>query len=284
MIEAKIIADSINPAESRLTSFVCTYPRFIHSEVMTHRVFSRNAASSRAIPVEKMIARILKEPAMPVHWGKNQRGMQAGEELSPTDQGLAKHVWREAMRAAVLSAEHLLSLGVHKQIANRLLEPFAHMTSLITATEWGNFFNLRCHKDAQPEFQSLAYAMLEAYRVNKPVNKDWGEWHIPFGDQYIDEGLAIHERLKICTARAARVSYMSFEGDIDHNKDYGLYETLKSSGHMSPFEHAAKATQEGHFIGNPRWRSNFRGWLQYRKLIPNENREIFNVDDLLASQ
>ena len=66
MIKAKIIADSINSKRCRLTSWVLEYPRFIHAEIMIHRVFSRNAASSRAIPTEKIIQNIIDDPAMPV--------------------------------------------------------------------------------------------------------------------------------------------------------------------------------------------------------------------------
>src|SRR5690349_9434113 len=114
MITARIIADSINPVGNRLTSFVCTYPRFIHSEVMTHRQFSRNAASSRAIPVQKMIERIVKEPAMPVYWGRNQKGMQASGEVGLDEKLLAVSVWFDALTDAVKHAERLLALGIHK--------------------------------------------------------------------------------------------------------------------------------------------------------------------------
>lgn len=276
MIEAKIIADSINIWDNRITTFVCTYPRFIHSEVMTHRVFSRNAASSRAIPVQKMIERILDQTAMPVSWGKNQKGMQAEKTLDSWDTAFAVEEWCKACRDAVRHAERLLDIGVHKQIANRLLEPFAHMTTIITATDFGNFFNLRAHPDAQPEFQELAYQMLKLYADNVPDLKKPGEWHLPFSDQYLSEGLSTEQLLKITTARCARVSYLNFEGDIDHEKDYDLHDSLVTSGHWSPFEHPARALDLSRRIGN------FVGWFPYRKSFPAENRVNFDAQALLA--
>ena len=270
MISARIVADSVNPVGDRITTFVCTYPRFIHSEVMTHRAFSRNAASSRAIPVKKMIEAVEVNPAMPVFWGKNQKGMQAVEELGKEDKVFAQDMWLKARDQAVYFAKKMVDNEVHKQIANRLLEPFAHMTTLITATDYANFFNLRAHPDAQPEFQELAYAMLEQYIDNKPVLLPVGEWHLPFADQYLQEGLTTEDKLKISTARAARVSYLNFEGNIDFEKDYALHDSLLENGHMSPFEHAAQSTDDSRYYGN------FKGWLQYRKTIPNENKKFFN--------
>ena len=279
MIEAKIIADSVNPVGDRLTTFVCTYPRFIHSEVMTHRMFSRNAASSRAIPVKKMMERIRKNPAMPVTWGKNQKGMQADAVLSADEQDRAKRAWGHACEEALFWAEQLVEIGVHKQIANRLLEPFAHMTTIITATDWGNFFNLRAHKDAQPEFQELAFQMLVAYRDGKPTPKRNGEWHLPFADQYLAEGLTTDQLLKISTARCCRVSYLNFEGNIDHEKDYELHDDSVVKGHWSPFEHQAQSVgYRGARFGN------FRGWSQYRKCFPNENRTQLDINKLLAER
>ena len=299
MINAKILLDSINPVGNRITSWILTYPRFFHSEIMTHRVFSRNAASSRAIPVKRMIDDIRQNCAMPIFWGKNQAGMQAKEELddiikrreivvSPVGNGLdpykitvtdkhaAKHEWLAARDSAITHAEKMLELGVHKQIANRILEPFMHMTVIITGTEFENFFALRAHPDAQPEFQDLAYKMLDIYQLSEPNKLKAGEWHIPFGDKLDETRLtelyyqtAIpHEELKlrISVARCARVSYLNFEGKDDYNKDIELSETLSSSGHWSPFEHSAMALSTSEYSGN------FKGWKQYRKTFNEENR------------
>ncbi len=278
MIKASIVSDSISPIGQRITTFLLTYPRFIHSELMTHRDFSRNAASSRAIPVEKMIDRITQEPATPVFWGKNQRGMQAAEPLTDIDKQLAQDEWNAAMLSAVKHARKMLELGVHKQIANRLVEPFMHITTLVTATQYANFFNLRAHKDAQPEFQELAFQMLELYKDNKPEAKEAGDWHLPFADKYLTEGLTTAELLKIVTARAARLSYLTFEGDIDHQKDYELHDRLAESGHWSPFEHAAQALRYTERSGN------FVGWKPYRKDFVSENRCKLNPDDLIKQR
>lgn len=299
MINAKILLDSINPVGNRITSWILTYPRFFHSEILTHRVFSRNAASSRAIPVKRMIDDIRQNCAMPIFWGKNQAGMQAKEELddtikrreivvSPVGNGLdpytltvtdkhaSKHEWLAARDSAIKHAEKMLELGVHKQIANRILEPFMHMTVIITGTEFENFFALRAHPDAQPEFQDLAYKMLDIYQLSEPKKLKAGEWHIPFGDKLDETRLtelyyqtAIpHEELKlrISVARCARVSYLNFEGKDDYNKDIELSETLSSSGHWSPFEHSAMALSTSEYSGN------FKGWKQYRKTFIEENR------------
>lgn len=299
MINAKILLDSINPVGNRITSWILTYPRFFHSEIMTHRVFSRNAASSRAIPVKRMIDDIRQNCAMPIFWGKNQSGMQAKEELddivkrreilvSPvgnsldpytltvTDKHAAKHEWLAARDSAIKHAEKMMELGVHKQIANRIIEPFMHMTVIITGTEFENFFALRAHPDAQPEFQDLAYKMLDIYQLSEPNKLKAGEWHIPFGDKLDETRLtelyyqtAIpHEELKlrISVARCARVSYLNFEGKDDYNKDIELSETLSSSGHWSPFEHSAMALSTSEYSGN------FKGWKQYRKTFNEENR------------
>lgn len=265
MIEAKIIADSINPVGDRITTWVLTYPRFIHSEIMTHRVFSRNAASSRAIPVQKMIDNIETNPATPIHWGKNQKGMQAEEELTPELQSEAAQQWLAAAKDAIKNAKALLGIGVHKQIANRLLEPFAHMTTLLTGTEFENFFGLRAHKDAQPEFRALAEKMLALYNESTPTSLAHGGWHIPFGDQM--PTTLLPEKLKIATARAARVSYLTFEGKIDKDKDFELHDDLADNGHWSPFEHCAYA------LDTSRRSGNFVGWEQYRKLFQQENRK-----------
>lgn len=275
-IAAKIIADSINPDGKRLTTFVCTYHRFILAEVNTHRQLSRNSASSRAVPISKMINAVISNLAEPVFWGANQKGMQSKVELSKSRQKVAKLVWRAASLGACGAAWLMSKLGVHKQIANRLLEPFSWTTSIITATEWGNFFNLRCHPDAQPEFQQLAFAMLEQYAIGSPAKKEWGEWHIPFGDKYLDD-IGIAEQVKVCTARSARVSYFNFEGDIDYKKDFKLHDDLLISGHVSPSEHSAQAEP-----GN--WGNFLGGWKQYRKTLAGENRSQFNAADLLRSR
>ena len=261
MIQAKVICDSISSTNSRLTTFVITYPRIILAEVNTHKMLSKNTASSRAIPSAKMIKDVKDNPFIPVYWGKNQSGMQAAEELSEKDKEVALQIWLQARDKAVSSAEHLLSIGLHKQIANRILEPWCWVTTIITGTDWENFFSLRAHKDAQPEFSVLAYKMLDAYNTSEPKCLNQGEWHTPFADKYIDN-LTLEERLKVSTARCARVSYVNFEGDMENNKDFGLHESLLKAGHMSPFEPCGTP-----LISPVSYSGHLRGWFQYSILF-----------------
>ncbi len=283
MTEARIICDSISPRDHRLTTFIVTAPRFILAEINTHRAFSRNAASSRAIPVAKMLAAVKDNPAMPAWWGKNEAGMVANAELSEEEtirvdgpmgieyqspRGQAREEWLRGRDLAIQCANALSSIGLHKQIANRVIEPWAHVTDLISATDWDNFFALRAHPDAQPEFRELAFKMLDLYNSHQPTPHNFGGWHIPFGDR-MPEGLTEEQRLKVATARAARLSYLTFEGDIDVAKDCELHDRLLASGHLSPFEHCAQAAIAGTF--GLRY-GNFTGWRQYRHTLPDENR------------
>src|ERR1700761_6199615 len=162
---ARVLLDSRSPSGARLTTFEVRYPRFIHSEMMTHRMFSRNAASSRAIPIKKMIAAVRDEPALPVYWGRNQTGMSAREEIPPEIAELARAQWQSALEDALRHAERLAEkdIDLHKQLVNRLLEPFAWITVIITASDWANFFTQRCHEDAQPEIKRIADMMLAEY-------------------------------------------------------------------------------------------------------------------------
>jgi thymidylate synthase ThyX len=273
MIQARVILDSISNRDARLTTFVLTYPRIILAEVNTHKMLSKNTASSRAIPSVKMIKDVKENPFIPVYWGKNQSGMQASQELDKDEQLRALDLWLRARDNAVEIAESMLSLGLHKQIANRILEPWCWVTSIVTGTDWENFFALRAHKDAQPEFRVLAEKMLEVYNESEPTYLKQGEWHTPFADKYA-ETLSQEDRLRVATARCARVSYVNFEGEIDHKKDFDLHDSLLKSGHMSPFEHCA--TPMTFTTG---YSGNLNGWIQYRKTFPApaENRRDSRV-------
>lgn len=277
MIQAKVVADSISPSGVRLITIEGTYHRYIHGEVMTHRVFSRNAASSRAIPVKRMLKQVWSDPAMPVWWGKNQAGMQAPEELTGWRKMLARKLWVLAGWSAVCFAWALMKLGVHKQIANRVLEPWMWMKIIITATEWGNFFNLRRHPDAQPEINQFADRVYEAIIRSTPEKLDYGQWHLPYLSEIERTLLAVFgtpmdEPLyfqKLSAARCARVSYMNHDGtEPDNKKDLELYEKLVKAPHASPFEHQATPSIKDH--------GNFRGWKQFRQLIPNENQPQYS--------
>lgn len=279
MIKAEIVADSVAPSGVRLTTFVLTYPRFIHSEFMTHRVFSRNASSSRAIPVKKSIQMVIDSPAIPLAFTKNKAGMQGGEALDQHDHDLAVAAWLDGRDRAVEIAQKLANLEVHKQYANRVLEPWAHITVVCTATDWDNFFALRCHEMAQPEIHALADLMYAQYAENKPDNLRNGDLHLPFIDIWdrtsngIDENIDRGLLLKRSVARCARVSYLNHDGTKSTlEQDLELYNRLVGAApiHASPAEHQAMA------IGDPNIRSgNFRGWIQYRKTLKEENVEKF---------
>lgn len=247
---------------------------------MTHRMISKNAASSRAIPTEKFMKAILENPAMPIAFSKNQKGMQASQNLSKEDQEKAEWLWLEARNEILNYVKALSDLGVHKQHVNRLLEPFQHIKVIATATEWSNFFALRCHPDAQPEFQELANQMWNAYSTNKPAQLFVGQWHLPFitksdtvnvlNDPELDDGdKMVSELIKVSVARCARVSYNTLDGsENSYGKDLQLYDKLVGSTplHASPTEHQAQA------LASPEEASgNFKGWLQYRKTLANEN-------------
>lgn len=290
MIEAKIIKDSVAPSGIRLTTFVLTYPRFIHAEFMTHRMFSRNASSSRAIPVKKSIQMVLDNPVVPLAFTRNKAGMQGGDPLDEQASKNAEYAWLTAMGYAVKYAQMLADLDVHKQYANRILEPFAHITVVCTATDYDNFFALRCHEMAQPEIHVLADLMYDARQKSTPQVLQEGQWHLPFiSDEDADAVVAKRSTsdstfcdvysvddilLKMSVARCARVSYLNHEGKkptID--EDLQLYNRLVGSApiHASPAEHQAKASSSKHAVSG-----NFRGWIQYRKTLANENIEQFN--------
>lgn len=278
MISAKIIAHSKNPKGIEIVTFVVTCHRYILAEFNTHRMLSRNSASSRAIPSKKLIANVWNNPALPIAFGQNCKGMQAKSNLSGWQRWFALKSILLLSKLSCLFVMFLTWLGVHKQIANRYLEPYLFTTIIVTATDWGNFFNLRAHKDAQPEFQELAFQMLEVLQKSSPKLLKAGEWHLPFADAYLAKDLCQEDLLKIVTARCARVSYATFEGDIDHEKDFKLHDDLQEAPHASPFEHAGEALDSDERSGN------FRGYRQYRKTIKNENRLEFDPVKLLENR
>lgn len=262
--KAKILKDSVNIAGCRLTTFELTYPRFIHSEFMTHRMFSRNSASSRAIPINTMIQNVLDEPVIPIYWGKAQPGMQAGEQIDDTMIAGCIKDWLEARNAAVETARKLALRGLHKQIPNRLLEPWMWITVIASTTSTEHFFRLRCHKAAEPHMQKLAEMMRDVFQVSKPTLLQPGEWHLPLTGFPGDELLCQDALIKCSVGRCARVSYLTHEGKRDPEKDVELYRELEGNGHWSPFEHAAVATNNRLYAGN------FQGFVQMRKYYNTE--------------
>ena len=299
-IKATVIADSISPQGIRLTTFELVYHRYIHSEFMTHRMVSKNSASSRAIPTAKLLEQVRTNPMMPIHWGQNQRGMQAGQELTARGREEAEARWLWAAGQAADAAEGMLGAGLHKQVANRVLEPFVAMRVIATATEWNNFFHLRLHPDAQPEIQELAKQMRIAREAAMPTLLHPGMWHLPYVTPKTT--VEVHNHLKhgritrdeprpaevldllkrISVARCARVSYNNFEGRPSTiEEDLALFEKLVGSSplHASPTEHQATPdeyiTRPTQFV-EPGWQcesewGNLKGWIQYRKTLAGEN-------------
>lgn len=270
MIEAKVIADSISPDGVRLTTVEATSNRFILAEANTHRLFNRNSASSRAIPLVKQIKRIMEDLAVPSVFPKEQRGMQGGEPLDERDEREARRIWQEASEHAIDAARALGGKGVHKSIANRLLEPFMWHTMVITATAWENFFEQRCSPLAQPEIRLMAEAIRDAMEESEPQKLEEGKWHLPyveFGRDDYDVANWLFSRdeedgpdeilgklVQISAARCAQLSYLTQPvidpetqeivdpgGKVDIEKDLNRYQTLTTANppHWSPLEHVA---------------------------------------------
>lgn len=361
LISAEIVADSKAPTGERITTFKLVMPRYILAEFNTHRLFSRNSASSRAIPLKKMINQVKKTPFIPMAFQKDHSGMQGVEYITDKEslEGI-QDLWLGARDYAVLSAEALnsgenssgkIDNKVTKQLCNRLLEPFLYHTVLITATEWENFFELRCPKYEVPgvrieedgelvdipseyfkskkdllkrfphlkntyhttedwliinhgageiHIMDLAEKMWDAMNDSTPKELKEGDWHIPFGDnfdkKYISDiwlsgkyeqvGGHLGIKIKVATARCARISYETL-GDnpkIDYEADIKLHDILLKSGHMSPFEHCAKAMSHKEYMSHIKasdfnpfakdledeqfgWSRNFKGFIQYRELV-----------------
>lgn len=313
--EAKALADSISPAGHRLTTLEATFPRFILAEFNTHRVFSRNSASSRAIPVAKQLRRVLDDPYVPIEFGSNQPGMQAGPPLQDAARDAAEAEWLQArddavrhvlgmmtspeivarhedLRACLEEAEGSLKnppsewLNVHKQVANRLLEPFMWHTVIVSSTTWENFWNLRCHPDAQPEIRLIATKMREAVAASEPVSLEAEDWHLPLiGQRDREEAGSREELIKVAVGRCARVSYLTHAGTRDLGADVALYDRLLESGHMSPMEHVARPMSTSQFAKGD-WCGNFEGWCSYRKLLPGEQNPlaVASIEELALNQ
>lgn len=268
MISAEIVRDSVSPAGKRLTTFVLSYPRFIHAEFMTHRMLSRNASSSRAIPVKKIIQQVIDSPAIPVKWVKNQAGMQGYEQVDADKLDCCQEIWLAARDYAVAHAEALVSLGVHKQIANRLLEPFHHIKVVVTGTEFQNLFALRLHPMAEDNFQALMEVMKDEFLDSTPLELRAGEWHLPFVSREELDQFGIKDCLKFSVARCARVSYMNHDGSIPEvEKDIKLHDDLvvQKPLHASPAEHQGQALADGTYSSG-----NLVGFIQYRKMLTGE--------------
>lgn len=300
LITAKVIADSVSDERNRMTTMEIEYPRFILAELNTHRMLSKNSASSRAIPVKAMHKHIIANTAGPVYWGKNQAGMQAQTELEGADLTEAKYIWAKARDIALDYSQQLANLGIHKQITNRVTEPWMTMKTVISGTEWENFFWLRDHPDAQPEIAYLANIMHQAYDASRPNLLAPGEWHLPYVTtkrnqqyrlQYFDtsgEVLTAVEARVVSASCCAQVSYRKNDDSVEKAKKIFAQLIESEPCHASPIEHQAtpmnlqtyerynpETWEDGvtHVSANSDlWSGNLRGWIQFRKLVPGEAR------------
>lgn len=285
---AKIIADTKSRAGVRITTFEITYPRVILAEVNTHRLLSKSSASSRAIPVvkrlEAMDAGMVWKPQFDGAVA-NKPGMQSTEKLADDMVGPARMIWDDYIYEAMEAARQLNATGVHKQYVNRMLEPFMYQKTVVTSTEWDNYFKLRDHSDAQPEFQDLAGKMKLAFERSTPKLAritDGIEVHLPYYDESVDGAIlssfatnntteTAEGAYLVSAARCARVSYNSFETGKRSMKgeDLKLARQLVESGHMSPFDHAAMADEivtkmSARYWSMPQHHRQFYGWIPHR--------------------
>ena len=302
LITARILADSVSPDGVRMTTFEIEYPRFILAELNTHRMLSKNSASSRAIPVKTMHEHMRQTPAQPVHWGKNQPGMQANVELVDNDLADAKFMWQRAQQDAMHWAQQMAErVGLHKQVANRITEPWMIMKTVISGTEWANFWWLRAHADAQPEIHELAVKMFTEYNRSSPQLLRPGEWHLPYVKSHrLSSGELIYldatdtpittEQARVISASCcAQVSYR--KNDDSYEKAHKIFKQLIESQpcHASPVEHQATPMESWAYetaqddpqhlreygythmtMDGELWSGNLRGWIQHRKLIAGE--------------
>jgi hypothetical protein len=296
-IKAEVIKKSTCQNDNTITTFQLFYPRFIHAELLTHKILVSNSASSRAIPVSKQIQTVCDDPVVPVEFGVNQPGMKADNTLMGQSYNDALQVWYNASCDSVLHARSFEMLGVHKQIANRVLEPFVWMHTIITGTEWANFYHLRRrvpgYDDAQPEIAELAERMWEAQNATEPTFLNPDQWHIPYVDfnpatnRYSVDGneVTLEQALRISSSVCAQVSYRKADTSLD--KAERIWSQLIGGDrvHASPFSHQAKPIYHQWWdslhwktipgvthqdVDGNLWSAQFKGWVMHRKLIKNE--------------
>lgn len=264
-IKAEVICDSVSEVGKRLTTFSLVMPRCILPEFTRHRAFSLSVGSSRAILVSRIVEQVKEDPFVPLEWGINQPGMVATKLAGAREVELGEQCWLQARDRAVESAEELVGLGFHKQIVNRLLEPWMWVRVICSATEWSNFYHLRCAADAEPHLQRLACAMRDAMEASEPEPRLRGSLHLPYivEEDWLNavavgvpsDGWAM---AAVSAGRCAAVSYHR-EDRQDLRKDWERGRGLRTSGHWSPLEHQA-APANNPDVGS----GNFEGWFQHR--------------------
>lgn len=350
---AVIVADSIDNFKNRVTSFVLNVPQIIVKELLRHRMFSFSSSSMRAIPFKKVLKNIKEDMFIPLAYQSHHKGMQGIKYLTKDDAKKAREQWINSGLKACDEAKRLYDLGVTKQLCSRLIEPFGFAKILVTATEYNNFFELRCPKysieehitfptkkrfkyyyseekdwpktdldwysinksGAEIHIQALAEAMWDARNASKPKQLKAGEWHIPFGDKFDEDRITkvikstcqlvpmkeedkikaqwLREdiKVKIATARCARISYNNFEGKDDYAADIKLYGRLLANKHNSSFEHVCRVMTEMEYDmfihgeqtyidGNAQyynrtehkgWCRNLKGFINLRHIVENGN-------------
>jgi hypothetical protein len=277
---AEVLADSISPSGVRLTTLEVEYPHAIHKDIMTHRMFSRNFQSFRAVPTRVLMAKLREDHFVPDEFNAVVKGMGRGEAVK--EQARAKAIWEQQFNDAMFRADSFLEMEIAKEQTNFLLQDFSWITGIITATEWDNFFALRLAVDeggdprARKEVHKIARLMNRAIYASKPQDLPYGEWHLPLVTANERLTLSAEELKKISVGRCARVSYLTHDGVRDPSADIALHDRLAASGHMSPFEHVARPITgvPGRGSGGVHehfWSGNFWGWHQYRKDIPGES-------------
>lgn len=313
-ITAKVVADSISEHGDRITTLELEYNRFIHSELMTHRALSKNSSSSRAIPITRMLEQIESNMAIPLYWGKNKSGMQAVEEVSKFEEAKAVLNWERSFNYTKDRVLDMIDIGLHKQVPNRLTEPFQMMKVVITGTDWDNFFNLRIHPDAQPEICMLAYKIYKAVEESKPYQLKQGEWHLPYvnvgwggnGDiAYANDCfdlISLEDAIKISAASCAAVSYRTDNMTLE--KADKIFDMLINAEviHASPFEHLATpigkcrdglGVERVNCLDVNTWQDgvthmrkdgklcsgNLTGWVSYRHTLPNNTNWKFDFNE-----
>lgn len=279
---ATVLADSVAFSygrESRLLTLQMTYPTIVHAEHLRHRAFSFSVASMRAIPIEKMLNEVVRNPFVPIHWGAAQPGMQAHAEVSASKAHQAERAYNRALSEAIGCARELQALGLHKQLVNRVLSPFTWTTTICTGNlrAWRHFWSLRCHEMAEPHIRKIAEMSRDAVQQSQPVRRrtKWvqelrlADWHLPLVTEEERADTTVDWYL-VSAARCARVSYWQHDGQRDISKDLNLAARLITDGHWSPLEHqACHMGQE-----DPRKHGNLgKPWTQHRKCYHNEYTE-----------
>lgn len=273
--QALVLADSVAPSGARLTTLDVTFPMFVQTQLLRHRAFSFSVQSTRAVPLETQIARVRESAAGPSRWGVAQRGMVAAEDVSSCSAEAAAETWEFAARDACKAAEFLLSLGVHQEVAGRLLAPFATCRAIVSATEWDNFFALRISGEAQAEIRELAEAIRDAREASVPAALSLGQWHLPMvdaedvawalADSAGDADVALRLVRLVSAGRCARVSFLQHDGRRGTPRNAKLGARLAADGHWSALEHQATPHVSRLTSGN------FRGWQQFRKMHLHED-------------